>query len=145
MDATQQKDKDGNDIFIKVNPPQLEGIKVLGKIELSDKKKPTSECKKQCGENHCDTNGCGNRGRVLTKLTTPHQKPKEQKETLHQLRCKVGFRFDKVWKNKKKTREEMNVWATKVLKLKEGVFNVQNLNEAQLEVLSLKLKFELDI
>lgn len=139
MDTVQQKDKDGNDIFIKVNVPQLQGVKVLGKIELPQKKVLTnSNLEKAIKEITF---------KGANKENTKHLvKSKEQKETLHQLRCKVGFRFDKVWKNKKKTREEMNAWAIKTLKLKTGsYFNVQDLNEAQLEILSLKLKFELDI
>lgn len=64
-----------------------------------------------------------------------------------ELRAKVGYQFDKVWKDNLKTREYMQEWAIKLLKLNIPVqdFSLNKLDFKQVQLLGLKLKFEFNI
>ena len=64
-----------------------------------------------------------------------------------QLRAKVGYQFDKVWKEKMKSRDFMQQWAVTLLKLDMPVqdFSLNKLTYEQVQVLGLKLKFEFNI
>lgn len=64
-----------------------------------------------------------------------------------ELRAKVGYQFDKVWKDGLKTRTEMQSWAIKLLKLKitPEDFSINKLDFDQVKVLGLKMKFEFKI
>lgn len=74
------------------------------------------------------------------------QQKKHPEEEI-ELRAKVGYQFDKFWKDKLFTRVEMQTWAIEFFKLNIEIkdFSINKLTVTQVEVLGLKLKFGFDI
>ncbi len=64
-----------------------------------------------------------------------------------EIRSKVGYQFDKYWKEKLFTRLEMQTWAVSFFKLsiEPKDFSINKLTVDQVETLGLKLKFGFDI
>ena len=104
--------------FFQPKKPRLKGVKVIGKIEVNPVKKVKPE-----------------------KSSTKYSGDEIE------LRAKIGYQFDKVWKEEYKTRTYMQEWAIKLLKLKIPVkdFSLNKLTVEQVQLLGLKLKFEFNI
>lgn len=79
--------------------------------------------------------------KIVGKIEIKH--PEEQIE----IRSKVGYQFDKYWKDKLYTRVEMQKWAVEFfqLKIEAKDFLIDKLSVEQVKVLGLKLKFGFDI
>ena len=76
--------------------------------------------------------------------TPPPLISKDTKKYLLEIRAKVGFTFDKLWKEDKISRETLKVWAISKLKLKNitpSEFQINKLSESNIQKLSLLLKF----
>ncbi len=90
--------------------------------------------------------------KVVGKIDLEPKKKKEKEpvelspEEL-QMRAKVGYQFDKIWKEKFKSRLEMQKWAIKLLglKLPPEDFSINKLTVDQVQLLGLKLKFEFNL
>ena len=74
------------------------------------------------------------------------QQKKHPEEEI-ELRAKVGYQFDKYWKDELFSRLEMQTWAVEFFDLRIEVkdFSINKLTIAEVEVLGLKLKFGFDI
>jgi hypothetical protein len=76
------------------------------------------------------------------------ERSKKPEPSNEEMKAKVGYQFDKIWKNKLKTRTEMNAWAINVLGLKDvpvDRFEISKLSDYNVSKLGLKLKFEFNV